>query len=218
MLLDSEEELRLKKSPWKRTGILGALIPLDHPAGGDINHPVVSRLLEAGKHTVCLWIARRVCRHRCAAEFAWVVAHELRHAQQRQTCPVMLGADRLALRPHLRQLSLPRLEITLPSELDADLTAWRVTRSILGQAVADAYVREQAEDGPAMDCYRALQAMDSDEPYDAPQETLALLRHHRRRLTCLIRESCDLDVFGYRVGDAIRKLEDAGPGALPQTP
>ena len=92
------------------------------------------------------------------------------------------------------------LEIKQPGkskeEMDAELSAWRTARSLVGRERADEYVVEQCN-GPRGECFQRLKARGPDAPYDVREQTLLVLEQHHDELIDFQRRhgyDTDLDI------------------------
>lgn len=140
-----------------------------------------------------IWVSARVSRAE-DLEFIWVLAHEFRHLQQSLSCGELLLANWYlcsflgGAEPHI-----PKYANHVPTELDAELFAWRICRELCGHAAADEYVRRQTAEGKRRHDFRLLVQQGLDRSYEAHTETIRLLTEHKKVLADLTRH-VDFDI------------------------
>jgi hypothetical protein len=145
----------------------------------------IRELLSEFQYHHLVWVSARVSRA-AEIEFTWVVAHEFRHLHQSLACCDLLVANWFlceflgGVEPHI-----PNYSNDVPTELDAELFAWRITRELCGVAAADEYVSRQAEAGKRSHNFKLLIQQGLDRPYNASAETVRVLTENKAELAAL---------------------------------
>lgn len=189
-LLDTTNYDRWTGGLWARGGPLGVEMDLTEAPAFFEPH-VLDQYRSARKWRNLVWISRRVARDRSAVELAWTVAHELRHVQQRRHLAILSKCNELIAR-NLESLGRPNLNIEIPAELDAELTAWKLCRARFGPAEADAYPQEQAAAGPSAPCYERLLQVGPDHLFELIQTTHALMEQDVSLMVQTVERICEV--------------------------
>jgi len=125
--------------------------------------------------------------------FDQVSCHEIGHLHQSRISTEISGAGHF-LRAILGLIDIdePKMQNTIPTEMDADLFAWRTAKQVLGDEV-DGYVMAEAEVGKRKDSFRLLLEHGLAQPYDVVAKTYNLMSKYRESLALKLSELEDSD-------------------------
>lgn len=159
-------------------------------------------LVNSGDYSNLVWLSRRIS---LAGDinFTWTLAHELRHLENGlKDSNLSLAGAFLFHTLGFIAIEEPKVDLTVPTELDAELAAWRVTRKIIGKKAADSYLQNQV----ASQRIRLLLTYDPEMPYDARSETVALLRKYQRKLEAYQKQSEDDYIKHFDINEVCSNL------------
>ena len=146
-------------------------------------------IMKSKKHAHLVWLSRRICGGP-AMQFAWVLAHELRHLEQDCLSHALSRAGHFLQSAFcFMPIDEPRICVTIPTELDAELAARRTVSSIFGLAETNRYIALEVEARDRPECYRVLPEINLKEEYDVVGKTLRMLMKYRQQLLDL-QETC----------------------------
>jgi hypothetical protein len=160
---------------------------------GDGSHsgppPTVEQIIRSRNFLHLIWLARRAW-DTTEIDFVWNLAHELRHLEQDiKNHALALAGNFLYHNLSGMEIDEPKLQTTVPTEMDAELTAWRTARKLFGKQVADSYVRDNAKVGKKQVIFGDLLKHDPDEKYDVFSNTISLLRKYQTQFEDIISQS-----------------------------
>jgi hypothetical protein len=168
----------------------------------------ILKIMESKQYEHLIWFSKRVFESRYI-EFSWTVAHEFRHLQQEFISNVLSKAG------HFLYLTIGginieeyKIDVTVPTELDAELAAWKTIRHVFGVRVADSYVVNNSISGKRCDAYKVLNSHDPDTPYDVVGSTINLLRKYQPQLEELQNKLDDDFLKKFNIGKACEALLD----------
>lgn len=177
------------KSIWKN---LGNHLNIKEGDGIDDQSPhKIEELIKSFDFSHMIWLSKRAWAG-SETDFVWNLSHELRHLEQGLENRFLSLAGCL-LYLNLRGIDIeePKLAITVPTELDAELAAWRTVRKLFGIPHADLYVRDLCKSGKKQEAFRILSELDPEILYDVRGSTISLLRKYEPQLDKVIS-----DVYG----------------------
>lgn len=162
----------------------------------------LAELAESRNYSNLVWLSRRVSLG-TDVNFTWTLAHELRHLERslENLALSLAGTFLFHTLGHIATEE-PKVDLTVPTELDAELAAWRVTRKIFGMKAADGHVHNQV----ASRRIRLLLTFDPEKPYDARGETVALLRKYQSQLEAYQQQSDDDYTRGFDINEICSNL------------
>jgi hypothetical protein len=150
------------------------------------------KLMKSCKYANLVWICRKACETPEDIDFAWILAHELRHLEQD------LSSRTLSKAGHFLQCAQPlfkakelKAQVTIPTELDANLRAYRVTKEEFGSEDVKAYLRNEFLANDRQELFETLERCHHGKRYDVFRSTVALLRKYRSQLKEFQNRSAD---------------------------
>jgi hypothetical protein len=141
-----------------------------------VSPPMIRDLLMTMRPTHLIWISGKT-KHAGLEELVWDLAHEVRHFHQERDCAELLLAGGLLRDNGVCLWGENELWMRVPTELDAELAAWRVSREVSGEAATRALVERHARHRPRH--VAQLRESDPDQPYPVYSEAIALLQRCR---------------------------------------
>ena len=203
--LDDEDYPEL---PWPWTA-QGLHLPVRYEGVPPSAPEFIQRQVRSMRFDHLVWTSGRVTRTVDDLEFTWILAHELRHAEQgwplnRETGRLWRGLQRI--RP-----GEAGSWAEVPAEVDAELAAWRVTRAIFGATGADAWVERRTREGERTGFFQLLRELGPRGDYEPYEETVKVIERYRRQL---LTPNADGVVPYPEADDAIRGLRRTRENAL----
>jgi len=161
-------------------------------------------IIKSKKYSHLVWLSRRAW-DKTNIDLIWNLSHELQHLHQ-DIKNHSLSLARNFLYNNLSGIDIeePRILTTVPTEIDAELTAWRISRKLYGKHKADLYVYSNANAGNKQEIFRDLLKYDPDEKYDVVSKTISLLRKYQPQFEDIITYYRNLG----SVDDLCKKLSD----------
>jgi len=148
--------------------------------------------MESKDYSNFVWLSKRICIG-SELNFVWILAHELQHmAQDLKSNFISKAGFFLTNTLGLIEIEEPPARTTVPYELDAEITAWRIAREVFGVEVADAYIKNNATAADKPDYYKITLNHNPDQMYDVVGNTIRLLRKYQLELE-KIQQKKDLD-------------------------
>jgi hypothetical protein len=147
----------------------------------DRTPPEILAWIREQSWTRLIWISAAVASGEVAG-IIWDLAHELRHLEQSQDCPELFQAGGELYRYGLMLWGEDTPWMTVPTEVDCELAAWRVLRELRSPEDARRLVEERAADPEHARNAGILLALDPCAPFAIYDEMLALLREHSTKL------------------------------------
>lgn len=153
--------------------------------------PHLLDLMKSQDYSNLIWLSKQACEGRDIC-FAWILTHELRHLEQ-DLCSHTLSKAGHFLNCTLGRIDIeePAVENTIPTELDANLRAWRVTRKILGVEVVKTYVQNKSVARQHKQSLQILISHNPEKTYDVLGCTISLLWKYQSQLKELQKQSED---------------------------
>jgi len=139
-------------------------------------------IMQSSKYSHLVWISGDVSKSK-DIEFIWTLAHELQHLKQDLISTILSKAGNF-LPNTLGNIETDeqKIDLLVPTELDAELIAWRVTRNIFGNKIADSYVLDSSKSGERKESFQFLLSYDSNQKYDVIGNTIKLLKKYQNQL------------------------------------
>ncbi|TEU10632.1 MAG: hypothetical protein E3J21_25770 [Anaerolineales bacterium] len=169
------------------------------------------RLMKSCKYSNLIWLSRQACEAR-DIEFAWILSHELRHLEQDLSSHALSRAGHF-LRYALGGIDIkePKMQNTIPTELDANLRALTVTRGIFGDEYVDSYIQhESSVSEREKQDFDVLKSHDYGKRYDVFGRTVTLLRKYRSQLEEFQKQSTDRSIANFDI-ERVCLEPSAGP-------
>lgn len=163
-------------------------------------------IMESRKYANLIWLSRSVCIG-TDLEFAWLLSHELRHLEQDLlSCSISSAGYFLYLALGLINIEEPKLIVTVPYELDAELAAWRVSSKIFGGAAAANYIDHMASTGNLQESFKKLKSYDPYQCYDVVENTVNLLLKYKKQFQYLQQVSEDEIIKNFNINKTCAEL------------
>lgn len=161
------------------------------------------KIMKSKKYSHLIWVAGDVSKGK-DIEFIWVLAHELRHLEQDLISIILSKAGKF-----LRYIEIDELKIDLmiPIELDAELVAWRVTRNIFGNKIADLYVLNNSKSGERKESFQFLLSYDPEQKYNVIGNTIRLLKKYQNQLEIKQKNSRSSFIKNFNIDEALLELK-----------
>ena len=204
---DSNYEYLPKTSLWRN---LGNHLSIESGDGRQSESPpIIEKIIRSKNYSHLIWLARRAW-DTAEIDFLWNLAHELRHLEQDiEKHAIALAGNFLYFNLSGMDIDERKILTTVPTEMDAELAAWRTARKLFGKQLADSYVRDNANVGEKQDIFRDLLKHDPDKKYNVFSETISLLRKYQRQFEAIITQSPSYYRKLGSVDELCRKLSDS---------
>ncbi len=140
------------------------------------------KLMESCQYSHLIWLSRQDCEARDIL-FAWILAHELRHLEQDLCSPTLSKAGHFLVRAlGTVETKEPKMGNSIPTELDANLRAYRLTQWMFGTEVVKAHVQNEFDEESRKRLLGVLERSEHGKRYDVSGCTVALLRKYSSQL------------------------------------
>ncbi len=140
------------------------------------------KLMESCQYSHLIWLSRQACEARNIL-FAWILAHELRHLEQDLYSPTLSKAGHFLVRAlGTIEVEEPKIGNSIPTELDANLRAYRLTQRMFGTEVVKAHVQNEFDEENRKTLLGVLERCEHGKRYDVSGCTVALLRKYSSQL------------------------------------
>jgi hypothetical protein len=173
------------KSIWKN---LGNHLNLQVGDGDyEFSPPDIKEIINSFCFSHMVWLSKRAWAV-SEIDFVWNLSHELRHLEQ-DLENRYFSLSGWFLYSNLRGVDIeePKIDITVPTELDAELAAWRTVRKIFGIPSTDNYVQKLCKQGEKQESFRILLSKhDPEIQYDVRYKTISFLRKYESKLNEVI--------------------------------
>ncbi len=184
---DSNYEYLPKSSNWRN---LGNHLNIESGDSSQSDpHPTIEKIVRSKNYSHLIWLARRAW-DTTEIDFVWNLSHELRHlVQDIENRALSLAGNFLYFNLNGMDIDEPKIQTTVPTEMDAELAAWRTARKLFGKQMTDLYVRDNANIGKKQKIFRDLLKNDPDEKYDVFLKTISLLRKYQSQFEDIITQA-----------------------------
>jgi len=177
---------------------------------GDIEEISPNPLLEimkSKKYSQLIWISGDISQGK-DIEFIWGLAHELRHLEQDLITVVLSKAGNF-LSNTLGNIETDeqKIDLIVPTELDAELIAWRVARNIFGNEIANSYVLNNSKSGERKKSYQFLLSYDPEKKYDVIGTTIRLLKKYQNQLEIVQKKTEDSIIKRFNIDEICLELK-----------
>ena len=187
-VLEREDYQNYRNAMWRQMAV-----HLNIEVGGveEMSPQHLLDLMKSQDYSNLIWLSKQACEAQNIC-FAWVLAHELRHLEQDLWSHTLSKAGHFLLCILGRiNIEEPNTQDTVPTELDADLEAQRVTRKLFGVEVVDTYVKNESVAGKHRQSFQIIVSHDLEKRYDVFGCTVSLLRKYQSQLKELQKQSED---------------------------
>lgn len=212
LVLEKEDYQEYPNSVWRNMAM-----HLNIEVGGieEASPDHLLKLMNSCRYSHLIWLSRQACKAP-DVHFAWILGHELRHLQQD------LYSPRLSKAGHFLDCTLSRIEIeepevqnTIPTELDANLQAYRLTQQMFGNGVVNDHVQNEFDAKNRKELLKMLERCEHGKRYDVFRSTVALLRKYRSQFKKFQNRSADKSVAKFDIDRVCSKLSTCVPDHLP---
>jgi len=164
-------------------------------------------IMQSSKYSHLVWISGDVSKRK-DIEFIWTLAHELQHLKQDLISTILSKAGNF-LPNTLGNIETDeqKIDLLVPTELDAELIAWRVTRNILGNKIANSYVLDNSKSGERKKSYQFLLSYDPEKKYDVIGNTIRLLKKYQNQLEIVQKKTEDSIIKRFNINEVCLELE-----------
>ena len=164
-------------------------------------------IMKSKKYSQLIWISGDISQGK-DIEFIWGLAHELRHLEQDLITVVLSKAGNF-LSNTLGNIEIDeqKIDLIVPTELDAELVAWRVTRNFFGNKIADSYVLNNSKSGRRKESFQFLLSYDPEQKYDVIGNTIKLLKKYQNQLEIVQKRTEDSIIKKFNINEVFLELE-----------
>ena len=164
-------------------------------------------IMHSKKYSHLVWISGDVSKSE-EIECIWTLAHELQHLKQDLTSIILSKAGNfLASTLGDIEIDEQKIDLIIPTELDAELAAWRATRNIFGNEIANPYVLNNSKSGERKKSYQFLLSYDPGKKYDVIGNTIRLLKKYQNQLEIVQKKSEDSIIKRFNINEVCLELE-----------
>jgi hypothetical protein len=165
------------------------------------------KIMRSKKYSHFVWVSGDISKSK-DIEFIWTLAHELRHLKQNLISTILSKAGKF-FRNTLGNIKTDeqKIDLMIPTELDAELAAWRVTRSIFGNKIADLYVLNNSKSGERKESFQFLLSCDPEQKYNVIGNTIRLLKKYQNQLEIKQKNSRSSFIKNFNIDEALLELK-----------
>jgi hypothetical protein len=176
-----------KRSIWRN---LGNHLNIELGDGSHQKLPQkIEKIINSKKYSHLVWLSQRAWDN-SDIDFVWNLSHELQHLHQDiKNHSLSLAGNFLYNNLSGMVIEEPPIQTTVPTEMDAELAAWRTARKLFGKQVADFYVRNNANVSKKQKIFCDLLKHEPDEKYDLFSKTISLLRKYQPQFEDIISQA-----------------------------
>ena len=173
----------------------------------EISPEPLLKIMKSKKYSHLIWISGDVSKSE-EIECIWTLAHELQHLKQDFTSLILSKAGNF-LCNILGNIDTDeqKIDLLVPTELDAELIAWRVTRNIFSNKIANLYVLNNSKSGERKKSNQFLLSYDPEKKYDVIGNTVRLLKKYQTQLEIVQKKSEDSIIKRFNINEVCLELE-----------
>ncbi len=150
--------------------------------------PTIEKLVNSKNYSHLIWISRRAWDD-AKIDFVWNLSHELRHLEQDiENHYLSLAGYFLYYNLNGMDIVEPKIPTTVPTEMDAELAAWRIVQKLFGKQIADSYVLNNTSIGGKKEIFRDLLKYRLNRKYAVFSKTIYLLRKYQPQFENIINQ------------------------------
>ncbi len=178
-----------RKSIWRN---LGNHLNIEFGDKCDHKTPkIIEEFTDSMNFSHLIWLSRRAWSGK-AIDLVWFLSHELRHLEQdTENRFLSLSGNFLYRNLSGVEIEEPKVWITVPTELDAELAAWRTSLKIFNSREVKSYINKPRESVDKQEHFRILSEYNPKDSYDVQASLILLLRKYQIQLDEIIK-----DVYG----------------------
>ena len=201
IILDSDDYKEYPNPIWRNQGL-----HLSIKDGGveEMSPDYLLEVMESREYSNLIWLSKRIC-DADLTKFIWVASHEFQHFRQSVVSPDLSVANTFlynTLGDRKIQIDEPKVAITIPSEFDAELSAFKTVKKIFGREKVEKYVKRPHR----FDKIGILLSYDPNKQYDIIGKTIYFFEKYREQLEVYIQDSTDPLVKSFNIDYHINKL------------
>jgi len=165
------------------------------------------KIMKSKQYSHLIWVSGGISKSK-DIKFMWTLAHELRHLEQDLISIILSKAGKF-LRNTLGNIEIDeqKIDLIIPTELDAELAAWRVTRNIFGNKIADLYVLNNSKSGERKESFQFLLSYDPEQKYNVIGNTIRLLKKYQNQLEIKQKNSRSSFIKNFNIDEALLELK-----------
>ena len=165
-----------KDSIWRN---LGNHLNIEFGDGNCISPATIEKLVNSKNYSHLIWLSRRAW-NTAKIDFIWILSHELQHLKRDiENHSLSLAGYFLYYNLNGMDIYEPKIPTTEPTEMDAELAAWRIVQKLFGKQKADSYVRKNTNIGKKQKGFQDLLEYGLNGEYDIYSKTVNLLRKYQ---------------------------------------
>ncbi|MCK4558643.1 MAG: hypothetical protein KAV45_02595 [Calditrichia bacterium] len=201
-ILESDDYSSYINETWR---FPAQFIDIEHGGIEEMSPDHILELMESRQYRYLLWISRQICEGD-PIKFVWILCHELRHMEQSQ-----ITFDLLIINNFLRLafsfiISEPINFINIiPTELDAQLRAWKSVIQIFNEKVATNFIEDKILSNDKS--YEILKKYTADDHFDVLNSILNFLIKYKTDLNRYIAESDEEYIKNYDIDFWCEKIK-----------
>ncbi len=203
IVLEKEDYQTYHNHVWRQTAV-----HLNIQVGGleEMSPEHLLTLMRSQDYSNLIWLSKQACEARDIC-FAWILTHELRHLEQDLWSHTLSRAGRF-LNCTLGRINMeePQVQNAIPTELDANLCAWRVGRRVFGAEIVDTHVQNAPVGDNSKQSFQILRSHDPDKAYDVFGCTKSLLQKYQSQFKELQKQSEDKFIATFDIDKACSEL------------
>jgi hypothetical protein len=202
IILDSDDYVKYPNPIWMNQGL-----HLNIRMGGieEMSPEYLLEIMESRKYSHLIWLSKRICGSDLL-RFVWVASHEFQHYRQNIISHELSVANTFlynVLGDTKLEIDEPRVAMTIPSEFDAELSAFKTITELFGTIEAEKYIR-QPHEFKRIGC---LLEYDLNKEYDIIGKTIYLLEKYRNQLNSHLKDTTYRRNESFDIDQHIKKLK-----------
>jgi hypothetical protein len=203
IILDSDDYKEYPNPIWRSQGL-----HLNIRLGGieELSPEYLLEIMQSREYSNLIWFSKRIC-DADLTKFIWVASHEFQHFRQNTISHELSVANTFlenALRGEKLKIDEPKAAMPIPSEFDAELSAFKTFIKIFGRKEAEKYIKQPHR----YDKIGSLLSYDLNEQYDIIGKTIYFLEKYRDQLDGHIEDTTVFIVKPFDIDYHIRKLRE----------
>lgn len=170
--------------------------------------PEIYNIMISCEYSNFIWISGKATQ-KDKIHLAWILAHELRHLEHDMISNT-LSKSGYFIYNTLSQISTSGGNFTLnvPTELDCELRAWRVVKSIFGDEETKLYMKKRIITEAHKKNYELLSQNNPDIDYDVTNAVIKFLRKHQIELEKIQEITEDKNLKEFNISKSCNELQE----------
>ena len=151
--------------------------------------PDLKNLINEKRFSNLIWIANRAWAQD-EIDLVWNLSHELRHLEHDcENRLISLTQNFICENLNKMDIEEPKIANIVPTEMDAELTAWKVAQKVIKKKAVDAYVQKNEASVKFNKNFRLLLENDPNKFYDVREKTISLLIKYKPQFDKILQEN-----------------------------